>query len=280
MNSQLQQRQAQQTEAVSPPEDGKKAPVIGIIGSKGGVGATTVAVNLAAALSQLPGNKTTLLDANMQQPDAALMLAAEPVNSILDLIAKEEQLDEKLFIACRYEVRGGRSSLGLISGPLNGEAGLRTNLSKAAACLRQMRIMSRFWVIDLPKHLDKHLVTMLDACSAVAVVVESNLTSMAAAKRWLEYLNDLGFTKERVVIVVNRAGGKFKHLEREMEAVGHQLHKIPNDFAAAEECAISGEPIVFRHPRKPYARSITKLAEALEKAASNFEATQGETENV
>lgn len=254
----------------------KLRPIIGILGSKGGVGATTIAINVAAALAQKAGNKTTIFDANFQQPDAALMLAKEPINSILDLLTKESQLDDKIFNACRYEVKGGHSSLGVISGPLSGEAGLRTNLTRAAGCLQQMAMLSQSWVVDLPGHLDKHLVTMLDSCSVVAVVVESNLTSIAASKRWLEHLQDLGFDKSRVVVVINRAGGKFKHLEAEIAAscAGRELARIPNAFAIAEECAISGEPIVFRHARQPYTKAIVKLAESLQKSASNFIARQ------
>src|SRR5436305_831516 len=76
----------------------RKAPVIGVLGVKGGVGATTIAVNLAFAMSKRFGS-ATLIDANLQQPDTALMLGRESNYSLIDLMQRQE-LSREVFDAC------------------------------------------------------------------------------------------------------------------------------------------------------------------------------------
>lgn len=248
-------------------------PVIGILGSKGGVGATTLAVNLAAACAQTPyiSSPITLVDANLQQPDVALLLATEPANNVVDLLARIDEMNPQIFDACRYSVKGTVKSLGIISPPLTGEAGVKSNLSMLSDCLKEIVSYSGLWVLDLPRALDRHLVSMLDTCTVIVVVVEPNLASIAAAKRWLTHFDDLGYHKSRVIIAVNRSGGKLRHIEDRIGAAfqEHEIVKVPNVYALAEECSVSGEPIVLKKPRDPYAKAMSALVKRVSDCAQS-----------
>ncbi|HEY9786459.1 MAG TPA: AAA family ATPase [Candidatus Obscuribacterales bacterium] len=245
------------------------SPVIGVLGSKGGVGATTVAVNLGASFALAGGAsaRTTLIDANFQQPDAALILSKDPVNTLSDLIQRSEHMSRQMFDACCYEVSSGQKSFAVISPPFSGEAAVQFNLSMLAACMQSIGSYSDLWVVDLPKVLDRHLVTMLDLCSAIVLVVEPNLTSIAAAKRWLDSFDDLGYAREGIVIAVNRSGGKVRHVEEHLHNAfqSRPLVKVPNVYAQAEECAITGQPLVMKHPRDAYAKSIAAIAATIDR---------------
>lgn len=249
-----------------------QAPVVGVLGSKGGVGATTLALNLAVACAQSePAESVTLVDANLQQPDVALLLAREPENSLVELVVRADEVNEKMFDACRYEVKGTAKKVGLLSPPLTGEAGVDTSLSMVARCLETINHMSGMWVIDLPNHLDRHLVSMLDRCSVIVLVIEPNLASIAAAKRWLSHFRELGYGKERLLLAVNRAGGKLRLVESRIESAFQDLSlvRIPNAYFMAEECAIEGEPIILKKPKDPYAKAVHSLATALRAVLSH-----------
>ncbi|MBZ0189155.1 MAG: hypothetical protein K8F91_23120, partial [Candidatus Obscuribacterales bacterium] len=70
---------------------------------------------------------------------------------------------------------------------------------------------------------------------------------------------------ENLSIVINRSGGRMKHLEGEIKStlpVSHQW-KLPNAFATLEESSLSGEPAVTRLPRDGYSRAVKKIALAI-----------------
>ena len=71
--------------------------VFGIVGAKGGVGTTTVAVNLAVELAQIAPGQTLLIDLQLSHGDAAVMLGVEPRFSVVDALENAHRLDEAVF---------------------------------------------------------------------------------------------------------------------------------------------------------------------------------------
>ncbi len=237
--------------------------VIGVLGSKGGVGATTFAVNLATALSTDDG-QVVLLDANLQQPDAALMLAASIEYSLVDLIMRSAAVEKKIFEACSTIIPSS-NGLRLITPPMDGSAAASCNLSQVAECLQQVAPFAKTFVVDLPKHLDRHLVTTIDMCGFVLLVVEANMASIAASKRWLANFEDLGYQRDKIIIVANRVGGKLKFVEQQlfMSFDGYKILGIANAYSAIEQCSIEGVPIVLKQPRDSYSKCVKMIARTL-----------------
>jgi len=237
--------------------------VIGVLGAKGGAGATTIAVNLSSAFGQ--AGSTTLLDANLQQPDAALILAREPRFSLLDLLTRAPEIEQQVFEACCCEFPGQPHSR-LISPPLDGHAGAAANLSMVANCLPQIQHYSNRWIVDLPRNLDRHLVNMLDKCTILTLVMEANLISLAAARRWFSIFSDLGYCDEAIVVILNRVGKKLKYMEEQVltALAGRTVVKIPDASALTEECAIAGKPVVIKYPRDGFSKAVRELVQSIE----------------
>jgi pilus assembly protein CpaE len=235
------------------------APIVGVLGVKGGVGASTLAVNLGAAMS-LAGTATTVIDANFQQPDIAQLCGQDPVHSLSELMTRSSLADRKLFEACAVELPN--SKLTILSPPLNGEAVGRTNLSLLTECILNIRTFSPFWLIDLPRHLDKHLVTLTDVCDKIVLVFEGTLSSVTASQRWLAYLRALGYGPQQVLCVLNRAGSKYSGVEQQLHAcfTDHTVLRIPNASAIIWESETKGTPVLLSQPSHAYSRAVSKLA--------------------
>lgn len=250
--------------------DSKKAPglslqgaMVAVLGSKGGVGSTTMAINLAAALGEkITDDAVTLIDANLQQPDAALMLACEPANSVVELFKRAGSLEEQIIDACRCDLNS-TSRVKLISAPLDGSAASQNNLSELVKVLEPVASVSNGVVIDAPKNLDRYLVTMLDKATVIVLVLEPNIASIAAAKRWLAAFDDLGYPAARILIAANRLGGKFKFVEEKLFSSfnGYEIVSIPNAYSVSESCSIAGAPIVSKYPKDNYSKAMRVLAE-------------------
>jgi len=240
---------------------------VAVIGAKGGVGATTVAVNLAAALSLLRV-PTTIVDGNLQHPGVADLVGVEPEHSIIELLARVGEVDRKLFEACTVDI--GSANFKLLSPPLNGEAALQTDLSELSRCLDSIRPYSGAWVVDLPQHLDRHLVTLLDQCARVVLVFEATVPGVASCQRWLKIFRELGYEKDRVICLLNRSGSKFKGVEDQLEETFFEqpIFRLPNCSLAIWDCVNKAVPLIVDNPSHAYSRAIVRLAELINQSNS------------
>jgi pilus assembly protein CpaE len=242
---------------------GTKHPIVGVIGAKGGVGATTLAINLAAALAkEVPG--ATLIDANLQQPDAAVMMGKDVRFGLLDLLERLGDMDAGIVSACSVTISESRHCK-LISPPVSGSAGMRAQAADIAQCLNDMRAFAPAWVIDLPKHLDKNLVMLMDRCDRIVVVLEPTLSSLSCTRRWQQIFAELGYAKDKVVYVLNRWGGKVKLVERQLDAIAPfaDFWRVPNAFELSELSIARGEPAVSLNAKAPYSVTVQALAQFL-----------------
>jgi len=242
-----------------------KAVCVGVLGAKGGVGASTIALNLSIALSR-DGKNVTLIDGNLQQPDISIMIGQEAEHSMLEFFSRGVY-EEKLFNACsltlQTDAKQGRCSL--LSAPANGEAGTESTLSDITAGLTPLLHKNEFVVVDLPKNLDKHLVTIMDKLDLIVLVYESNLASVAACRRWLKFFIELGYESDKTVMVQNRAGAHGSVNDRDSQQLLPSTNrvKIPNAYSLIESSAASGQAAVTKSPTHKYSLAIFELAKSL-----------------
>lgn len=238
--------------------------LVGILGSKGGTGATTLAVNLSATLARLLPNENpvSLLDANFQQPDAALQLDCRPKHALTELLIRAHTLEPQIIEACKNVV-SSCPNLRLITAGMDGSAATRHATGELVACLPSITASSVVTVLDLPRTLDKSLVMLLDLCQVIVLVVEPNIASIAATRRWLEAFNDLEYPASKIILAANRLGSKARLLETQLSNSFslYPVVKIPNSFKSIEASQIEGIPSVCRNPRDPYAKSLLALSE-------------------
>jgi pilus assembly protein CpaE len=242
----------------------KPAPIIAVLGAKGGVGATTLAINLATSIAQT-GIKTTLIDCDLQKPDVCHIIGKDPRHPLTELTARSSELDEQLFEACELDVTDAKLKLTLLSPPLNGDSALQANLSQLAQCLEGLRSYSSFWVVDLPRHLDRHFVTLTDLCDKIILVFEATVTGIAASHRWLNTFRELGYDREQIICVLNRAGSKHNGVERQLTTCfGDQpIVRLPNASNQIWDSSTRGIPTVLAYGNQPYARAITSLVKQI-----------------
>jgi pilus assembly protein CpaE len=261
------------------------AKVIGVLGAKGGVGATTISINLAAALTSTAANKTiSLLDANLQQPDAACLLNCTPRYSLLDL-ARRSAVDDEVIAACAENIILEPAKLArqfrLFSPPVDANLALQVSLAEVARLLGLFKELPGTWIVDLPRSVNLDLVSMLDLCDCIILVLEPTVTALAAARRWFDVFQDLGLANDRLVAVLNRSGGKLREIEKQLssELNGVSMLRLPNAYEACESASIEGIPVVTKYPRSSYSKALDAILlacqrDSLDSPSANFNSQQ------
>ncbi|GEM_PF-1342480 len=251
--------------AVVPPQEaqGRQSAsgggrVIGVLGAKGGSGSSTLALNLAVALAR-QGAPAALVDANLQQPQIAGMLQRRPQFGLLDVISRRPNIDLHLLEACAERI--GPHCL-LLTPPGDLETCLGSNLGELAEALESMRSLVPTWVLDLPRHLDKHLLRLIDRCESIVLVFEPTLGGVEAARRQVDLLRALEYDEGRVILAANRCCRKTRAVEKELPRcfAGSKIVALANDFDLLQSCLLSGEPATIVKPGAAYCKAVSALA--------------------
>jgi pilus assembly protein CpaE len=241
--------------------------VFAVIGAKGGVGATTVSVNLAAELAKVAHDATLLIDLHHCQGDAAVMLGVEPRFTVVDALQNAHRLDEAVF---RSLVTSTRAGVQLLASPRGWRLEsvtreqVRTLVGVAAR-------LFRYVVVDVPRS-DPSAIEVCGAATRLVVVANQELTTIRQASSMVGTLRER-CGAERVSVVVNRFD---PHAEITRNDVGQVVkdpirHVIPSDYRAALRAQHVGRPMTL-DDRSKIAAAFHRLAHDL----AELEAPQAE----
>ncbi|HVC54122.1 MAG TPA: cellulose synthase operon protein YhjQ/BcsQ [Stellaceae bacterium] len=169
-----------------------------VIGVRGGVGATTIATNLAWYISEIRQSGVLLLDLDLHSGDAALQLHAQPGHALREALDDPERIDE-LFLERGVITVAGR--LGLLAGlePLDDR--LTLNEDAVQMLLQKLLTHYRYVLVDLPAEAALSLPAMLHMPATVLLVSDGSLAATREVGRWLEFLGPN--TPERTVLHVH-----------------------------------------------------------------------------
>ena len=256
-------KNSQPDQARKPKFNGAK--IIGVVGAKGGVGATTLSVELAAVLALSYGH-TTVVDGDLQHADVWSALGCTSEYSVEDLVERIDGLDESVFSACCSSPFPQASKLRVLGQAVNAAAIPKINLTDLARVVQKCSLYTEFFLLDLPRHIDKHLVTAADLCDTIVLVFEATVAGVTMVTRWLSLFHELGYEDDRIICVLNRAGGKYTTVEKELHrCLGERdIVRIPNASSILWECAARPVPAVLAYASHPYSRAVARLAERLQ----------------
>ena len=220
----------------------RAAPVEGrvfaVVGAKGGVGATTIAVNFAESIARAAG-ETLLVDFHVATGDAAVFLGVDPRFTVLDALENAQRLDENFFRGLVMHTPTGldllAASVRVLAGQLDPQR-VRTLIDFAVRYYRAI-------VLDVPR-TDPSALDALEAASSIFVVVNHELPTLSAAYRVVSRLRQK-YGSDRISLLVNRSD---KHSDISIsdieKAVNAKVkHVFPSDYKPALAAANHGQPL-------------------------------------
>lgn len=253
-------RRAERTERTAGPAV-QRGRTIALIGARGGVGTTTLAVSLAWSLAHERAQNAALLDLDLQFGAAALSLDLEPGRGLRELLAHPDRIDSLLIGAAvapeseRLKVLGAEE-------PLDTE--VRPGPEGLEALLGALTEDDQAVVIDAPRRLDPLIRAALAQADMVGVVTDLSLPGMRDTQRLLGLLAALRGDAATLVIG-NRLGAVAGEVPRaEFErGIGRKLDvAVPADPKAAAAAAEQGKALLAVARQGPAAAELRRLVQA------------------
>lgn len=214
--------------------------VFAFIGAKGGVGASTLAVNTAAALGREERGSVLLIDFHIGHGDAAVFLGVEPRFSVLDALENIHRADESFFAGVVEKAPAGVHLLSSANRPRTAAI----DPKRTRALFESAAQMYRVTVLDVPRS-DMTIIDSLDQATTIVVVTSQELASLRSAARIADTLRQR-YGATRVKVVVNRFLRDAVIAQEDVErVVGSDVKRIPSDYKLALEAQNSGRPVVL-----------------------------------
>jgi len=249
-----------ETAPISPADWTRRASIVSVFNPKGGVGKTTIALNLAAALVAI-GRKVLLVDADTVTGHIASSLGLEHVRTIVDAIADTSEGEFTLTPETLEELvaahQSGLKVLVLSSSPIRSQY---LDPAKMAEAIESVRALYDVIVVDLHPDYESLNRAVFECADRILVPVTPDVPALRASVQLREIAEELGVL-ERLALVVNRAnsGVSVADMERtvgmpafaSIRSAGLQLVKASNE----------GRSLIDLFPKEKITEDFRILAE-------------------
>lgn len=221
---------------VSP--DGRRGRLVAVFSPKGGMGVTTIAINLAVACAAAaPKQRVALVDLSEDDPDIRLFLNLTPAYDIEDLIARGDDIDGSVVASILTEHPSG---VWVLPAAERGRGAL--DAASVTAMLGHLRAHFDVIIIDADSSRRPHVLAALDAAHRILLVTQLSLPALRSAQQAAQWLRERGYEEGKLQILMNRvSGGDAVSLADARDVLGCDIaHTLPNDHRSCTTAVARG----------------------------------------
>ncbi|MCC7475029.1 MAG: AAA family ATPase [Pirellulales bacterium] len=237
--------------------------ILAITGATGGVGTTSVAVNLACALAAHEENSVVLLDLDLCLGDADVFLDTIPEYTLFDVAENINRLDLTLL---KRSLTKHETGLYLLPRPVQLEDARKISVDELSRVLGLLKTSFTHVIIDTSKSFNDLDIFALTEAEHILLITQLDLPCLRNVVRLMISFKEVNKFDDKVKIIVNRAGyetGQIS-LKKAQETIGRELFwQIPNDYRVMVEVRNNGVPLIRQAPRAAITQSFNQLAAAL-----------------
>lgn len=244
---------------VKPAQRGK---LWAVFGAKGGVGKTTIAVNLALALAKQPNTRVALVDADFSFGDIGAHLNLSPSRTILDLAPRVHDLDEELLskVLIRHE-----SGVRVLLGPYRPEDAERVAPDVFHIILSALTEMFDYVIADCASNYDERTLSLLENADQIVMILTPEIGPVKNTSTFIELAAKLEMPLEKIRVILNRANSEVGIAAPEIERALQK--QIPLRLMSGGRPVVlsvnRGVPLFIEQPQHPFSQQIARIAEQL-----------------
>lgn len=255
--------------------------LVAFVSNKGGVGRSTLAVNVACGLALRHPDDVLLVDASVHVGTCALMLDLKPQTGLVDAVRERDRLDKTLLrhLSMRHE-----SGLRLLAAPTDALDAADIDDEAVGRIVNLARQSFRYVIVDTFAVLDNTLMTVLDLADLAFVVIQGTAPAVACAARFLPLLEGLGVAPARQRLVLNRNYKSFLGDLRPTDVADRLArdldHVVPYDHRVLVSMNTGRPQIMNVRPWHRFGRALSQIIDDVDGAVPGVPATSASADAV
>jgi len=243
--------------------DAREAKIIVMVGTRGGVGASTIAVNTGWLLAHKLKFQCALLDLDMQFGTSALALDLDPGRGLRDVVTSPQRVDGLMVASSmvaeseHFSVLGAEESV---------EEMISVDSSAITALLKELRGNFDYIVVDLPRHMLASQKRLLAAAHDIVLITELSLAGIRDTLRIKNALGSLGSSAALTLVTSRVHPAQAGQVDTAAFEKGAQVKidlAVPDDAKSVTAAANSGKALGAVVAEAPVTKAITALAAKL-----------------
>lgn len=269
----LESKRREHTSAARPREE-IKSKIVTVFSTKGGVGKTTIASNLAVSIARSTKKRVALVDLDLQFGDIAIMLNVSVKNTISDMIKEISQLDEDLmddYLVTHF------SGVRVLPAPVKPEYAEYITSAHVEKIINTLRESFHYIIIDTSASFHETVLTSLDMSDRILFVSTLDLPTIKNIKSGFDVMESLHYPPEKINIVLNKASEQFGIKYKDFEnTIKHPIWSyIPEDSATVITSANKGFPFVMTRTETKVAKAILSITNEIVKDKGTLQNEEG-----
>ncbi len=258
-------------------EEVRDSQVITVAGVNGGVGSTSIAVNLACALAKDERNTIALLDLDLSLGDADVWLDIIPDYTIQDVAENITRIDYSLL---KRSLTKHDTGLFLLPRPVHIESEFKMGPEELQRIIALLKATFTHLIIDIGKSYNEMEIAAITASDTTLLVTQLDLPCLRNVVRLIQYFDQNEKLGDKLKVVLNRFGLNDTQISlgKALGIIGREVFwKLPNDFATMVESRNNGIPLIQQAPKAKLTKSYIDLAAAFSHSNSDQEEEEAPT---
>jgi pilus assembly protein CpaE len=247
----------------------RSCQVITVAGAGGGVGCTSLAVNLGCLLARQEQNSVVVIDLDFALGDSDVWLDIIPDYTIQDVAENITRIDYSLL---KRSLTKHDCGIFLLPRPVQLDDRLAITPDTLKRVIALLKTTFTHLVIDVSKNYGPVDMSALEAANTVLLVTQLDLPCLRNVVRLMQHFEAQEGLSDKIRILVNRVGLEDMQIgmNKALETIGREVFwQIPNDFATMVEARNNGIPLCTQAPRSKITRALEQLAQQLDQSGNS-----------
>lgn len=242
-----------------PGAETEEGQIFSIFSPKGGVGVTTIAINLATNMHVITNKPTILVDLDLNAGDVTTFLNMRPAYTISDVTMNMSRLDKSFLqgVITKHE-----SGIHILAEPQKVEEGVSISGGDIKRVLTLLKSMFKYIILDTEPVFNDRTTAAIEMSDFILLTFVMSLPGIRNMQRYLNYFEKIGIPKDKIRLVVNRylKRGDIR-LEEAEKVLKHPIFlSIPNEYGTAISCLNKGVPVSTYDDKSKLNLALKELA--------------------
>lgn len=253
----------------------QRGQIVAIHSAKGGLGNTSIAVNLAYGFAKNhPEARVALADLVVAGGDVRVLLNLKPAYDMGDLVRKLDRVDADLLYSLLTPCPGGVWAL---PGPDTAELNEVLDASTVTTLVEHLRAHFAYTVLDCEHHLSERTLAAMDVSDRIVLVTQLTVPALRSTQRSLALARRLGYPEDKICVVVNRyqSGEVLSLADAKTVLKCDVFWKLPNDYRLSATALDRGAPVIEVDPAAKLSWSYVQLSAKIGGSADSADRANG-----